>query len=353
MGLLAYRYLLEVSKIRQLSPAPESDVERLRNPPERGGFGQLYRARAKVLMNQKATSVADIAWVLSLQADGLIRTHIREDETLENYQEQEWFQRLSRRKKLRYEKLMAAKMAHNQKIRERVRMGRDRRAGEVRLNCRTRDRLSEEYPLTTTESRGMQIQTMNDFNHMLQMQEQEFKVPESAEESRHIKAIEQESAELQKEAEQGNADSVPEIAKLDSSPRRAPQSATAEEDGLKPAAVQVNEIDEVLILWQDIKDADYAGGKWPGQVSHGELTRGKADITRGPRGLATSQHVIGVQKEIAAAWKELATPQRADMESPEPSTESVKQLEVEDSPELPQHISLKERISNVLSFLRR
>lgn len=102
LGLRAYRLLREFSMQRQLAPPPELitvteeylAARRPREPVEaeeydkknRKRIGQFMhkRERAKVLMNQKATSIADVAAVLSIQ-DEEIKNGLLEKEYERGY----------------------------------------------------------------------------------------------------------------------------------------------------------------------------------------------------------------------------------------------------------------------------
>lgn len=97
LGLRAYQLLREFSMQRQLSPPPEMitvteellDAKRPKKPSEAEAFDKLNkkrlgltmekRERARVLMNQKATSVADIAAVVAIQDEAIANGFLERD----------------------------------------------------------------------------------------------------------------------------------------------------------------------------------------------------------------------------------------------------------------------------------
>lgn len=97
LGLRAYQLLREFSMQRQFSPPPEMitvtkeylALKRPRNPVEAEEFDELNKKRigkpmekkerARVLMDQKATSVADIAAVLAIQQEEIENGLLKDD----------------------------------------------------------------------------------------------------------------------------------------------------------------------------------------------------------------------------------------------------------------------------------
>jgi hypothetical protein len=287
-GLLAYHQLRELSKQRQLAPpedmvvATQEDIDRRKaryNPIELDQMlndkkltlpqvGQLLpkKLRAKKLMSQKATAVADVAFVLGLQADG---PDAEEAARLKEERRKEWWNNVSRGAKARARKrarLREAKEAQLEARRTRVMKAN----GSVGLNADAAARIAMEY-------RGALVGV----GDQVDLTKPEASVQEEAGVTEVPDSDAVDKATSSRRGRLSHSGEVPPETheKERGDPLSSPPSVTTETgtdvqpSAARPAAEQeARDAKEVRILWADLRDAAYAH-EWPETVIHAELER--------------------------------------------------------------------------------
>jgi hypothetical protein len=269
--------------------------------------GQLLpkELRAKKLMSQKATAVADVAFVLGLQADG---PDPEEAARLKEERRKEWWNNISRGAKARARKrarLREAKEAQLEARRTRVMKAN----GSVGLNVDAATRIALEYRGALVGV-GDQVDLTKPEAKVQEEQAEEV-VEASATEVQDSDAVDKatrsprgrlsHSGEVPPEThekEQGDQLSSPPSVTTETGTDVQPSAA-------QPAAEQeVRDAKEVRILWADLRDAAYAH-EWPETVIHAELERmaiakSKVLIPQSRKEVlvtnSRSIHVIGGQK---------------------------------------------------------
>lgn len=294
-GLLAYHQLRELSLQRQLQPPDylikttiqtaskeqrakmtkeeeEKWDEEHEGKPYPDGRAEMAhrRERARKLMSQKATSVADVAFVVDLmQREG----HLRSAASVEELMKQRRTERLEEASKRRTKKLRAE--WRKEEKREQWYMDMTRKVQEGTkwgLDMYSARRISLEYGGLIVDPRIGRARVL---------------LP-----GRGGSA---------KEIESGNADEREGVQESDTmavttSPTTEPSSSS----------LSSSPPPDVRILWSDLRDATFAAS-WPGIVSHGELERLAVSRRPGRRGgdapsvfVERSVHVMGGMKMAGA-----------------------------------------------------
>src|SRR5271170_785728 len=277
-GLLAYQHLRELSLQRQLSPPDElvkttqADIDRItskydpvdleekkrRKTLKLPILGQMLPQdiRARKLMDQKATSVADVAFVLGMQSK-LANPN-------EGWRERE--KRLANKGVGRSRKYRKRLQILGQQREEQEKMIAKRadlveivngNEGQLRLESYAAKRISMEY-------QGRVIRP-GEASSLKELEETKKATEEFA-------AVETKAEDTSKDAETGV---------------KASQDLGEERDESSRT---------IKILWADMRDGTYAQ-EWPENVLHNELER-KAVTMGEHQEISTSVHVVGAEQGV-------------------------------------------------------
>ena len=299
-GLLAYRQLRELSLQRQLLPpddmviTTQEDIDRIKNKhdpvdleymEEEGELklpreGDLLpkKERARKLMSQKKTAVADLAFVLGLQAEG---PSPEEAARLREERKKKWWANINKRARTRVMRRAEAKeLAEQNKDSPEVMLAKAFSRTNVGLDHHAAERIA-------IEAQG----TLSTGSTKAVLRRPGRPTPE-------IK-VSNEPAALASENQSAEGTMIPVEAQREDmnleQPSPQPKPAEEVEDTLKIAPGQVR------VCWADLRDAAYAES-WPETVTHAELARMAAAkvVTKHKGGYNTlftkSIHVIGTQK---------------------------------------------------------
>ena len=271
-----------------LAIAIEEKSKNLRLPK----VGQLLpkELRAKKLMSQKSTAVADLAFVLGLQAEG---PDPDEAARLKEERRKEWWDNISKGAKSRARKRARLEEGKKEQLEKRRQMAIKAEGGALGLTTEAANRIAMEYH-----------DRLIRHNDLLVLEKKGGK----AEKGKIA------STKGQKE---GNGTGT------DTDSTEAPRPFAASLAAVRAAVKKPMEQREVRVLWADLRDAAYAQ-TWPGTVVHAEVERRavvkKAQGGGRPRVESSSVHVIGGQKgsgwyldpvESAQLKKEVVEPRRA------------------------------------------
>lgn len=280
--------------------------------------GQLLpkELRAKKLMSQKATAVADVAFVLGLQADG---PDPDEAARLKEERRKEWWNNISRGAKARARKrarLREAKEAQLEARRTRVMKAN----GSVGLNADAATRIAMEYrgalvgvgdqvDLTNPEAKVQEEQAEEVVEAGATQVQDSDAVDKATSSPRGRLSHSGEMPPETHEKEQGDQLSSP--PSVTTEPTKAGEAPTTETGtDVQPSAArpgaepEARDAKEVRILWADLRDAAYAH-EWPETVIHAELERmaiakSKVLIPQSRKEVLVTKsrsiHVIGGQK---------------------------------------------------------
>lgn len=280
--------------------------------------GQLLpkELRAKKLMSQKATAVADVAFVLGLQAEG---PDPEEAARLKEERRKEWWNNISRGAKARARKRARLREAKEAQLEARRKMV-IKADGSVGLNADAATRIAIEYR-SALVGVGDQVD-LTKREAEVQQAEAEEVVEASATAGQDADAVHKvtrsprdrlsHSGEVPPETHRKQqGDRLPPPPSVTTKPAEAGERPTAATDtdvepsAARQAAIQGGrEPKEVRILWADLRDAAYAQ-EWPEMVIHAELERmaivkSKVLIPQGRKEVlvtnSRSIHVIGGQK---------------------------------------------------------
>jgi hypothetical protein len=275
--------------------------------------GQLLpkELRAKKLMSQKTTAVADVAFVLGLQAEG---PDPEEAARLKEERRKEWWNNISRGAKARARKrarLLEGKEAQLE-ARRRMAMKAD---GSVGLNADAARRIAMEYRVALAAG-GDQVDLAKRGAEVEEKEKTEVRVVAGKDQDgiENVKTnprgrtprLEEAFTNAQKDSQREQLPSAP----SDATEKTESAEATTEGTDVKPlaaapaAAQGPSDPKEVRVLWADLRDAAYAA-EWPETVVHAELERmavAKSQVIL-PQGRkevlvpkSRSIHVIGGQK---------------------------------------------------------
>ena len=319
-GLLAYHQLRELSKQRQLAPpedmviTTQEDIDRMKaryEPAELGDMikdrelklpkvGQLLpkELRARKLMSQKTTSVADVAFVLGLQADG---PDPREAARLKEERRKEWWNNISRGAKTRARRREKLREGKEEQLEARRKMAMKADKASLGLNPDTATRIAMETQGAIFD-RGHQVDVTK-HGHALEEEEIAAAKRQQLEEGATVEADVN---------EKGSASTVAEMTGPGIQTRKSPSLRMAEPDSTEAAereaaeatraespaaaraeAMRPRDPKEVRVLWADLRDAAYAE-QWPETVVHAELERMAVAKARGTK-LKGGQHALPVK----------------------------------------------------------
>jgi len=284
-GLVAYQRLRELSMLRQLSPpadlitATQEDIDRekdkagsaadqyrlsLENKLKLPKLGQLLpqKLRAKKLMDQKAASVADVAFVLKLANESespesrfkligerALRRHLKKTRRARRRMN------IIREEELKKEEQLQARAS----LVERV----NNNEGQLPLDSHTMHQLSMEYH-GIIHKYG-QVQDLHDISTAQQSTAQWLRSnaqPETPHRGLNLsqriligRTLEEEGKDKEVEVAHGVSQETP---------------AEASSEGETDPEQRNDESGEVRILWADMRDGAYAES-WPSTVFHGLL----------------------------------------------------------------------------------
>jgi hypothetical protein len=273
--------------------------------------GQLLpkELRAKKLMSQRATSVADVAFVLGLQAEAPAP---EEAARLKEERRAAWWNNISRGAKARARKRAKLQERKEEQLEKRRQMAMKAEHGDVGLNSDAAKRIAMEYQgvlapsghkvdLTQREEGTIgDVAVVGDQERMdkvgTNLRSRASRSGDAVTTAQGKRGREQTSAQI---AETGSTD--PSEAGINEEPSAHSLAAAA---AVRAAVKKEEESKEVRVLWADLRDAAYAE-RWPETVVHAELERmavakGKRMVAEGTKELlvprSRSVHVIGGQK---------------------------------------------------------
>ena len=299
-GLLAYRQLRELSLQRQLLPpddmviTTQEDIDRIRDKHDpvdleymeeedklklpRVGDLLPKKERAKKLMSQKKTAVADLAFVLGLQAEG---PSPEEAARQREERKKQWWANINRRARKRVRRRAEAnELAEQKKGSPEEMLAKALSRTNVGLDHHAAERIA-------IEAQG----TLNTGSMKAFLQRPGKPTPEIKVSNRPTAtASDNQSAEgtmIPVEAQRKDMNLE--------QPTPQPTQTEQVEDTLKIAPGQVR------VCWADLRDAAYAES-WPETVTHAELARmAAAKVVTKHKGVphtlfTKSIHVISTQK---------------------------------------------------------
>ncbi|ERF71707.1 hypothetical protein EPUS_05579 [Endocarpon pusillum Z07020] len=301
-GLLAYHQLRELSLQRQLQPpdylikttiqtaSKEQRAKMTREEEEKwdeehegkpypDGHAQMAhrRERARKLMNQKATSVADVAFVVDLmQREG----HLRSAASVEELMKQRRAERLKEASKRRTKKLRAEWRKEEKREQWYIDMTRKVQEGtKWGLDMYSARRISLEHGGLIVDPRIGRARVT---------------LPGREGDAKEIESGNAEEREGAQESDTRAVTTSPTTEPSSSSLSSSSSSSSSPPPPPPPPAVR--------ILWSDLRDATFAAS-WPGIVFHGELERlavsrrpGRRSGDAPPVFVERSVHVMGGMK---------------------------------------------------------
>ena len=245
--------------------------------------GQLLpkQTRARKLMSQKETAVADAAFVLGLQAEGL---DPKEAAELKEERRKKWWNNISRGARARATKRAKLREGKEEQLEKRRQMAMKADSASLGLKGDSAMRIAMEYRGALLVGGGQVDLTKRESVVVEEMLEG------NVDDGRSGSSTERKTHSQEQRREQ--------LDEATDEPPSAEALAAA-----RAAAMQRMSPREVRILWSDLRDAAYAE-KWPETVVHAELERmavAKMENTAGNRkGVVTAKsvsvHVIGGQK---------------------------------------------------------
>ena len=278
--------------------------------------GQLLpkKLRAKKLMSQKSTAVADLAFVLGLQAEG---PDPDEAARLKEERRKEWWDNISRGAKSRARKRAKLEEGKKEQLEKRRRMAMEAEGGALGLNSEAAKRIAMEYHDRLV--RHNNLLTLTEEGHKAEKQ----KIASTKGQKGTVEGGVPGSSMAAKRADSEGLQEPPTKRRDDADSTEAPRPFATSLTATRVAVKMPMEPREVRVLWADLRDAAYAQ-KWPETVVHAELERRavvkKAQEDGRPRVESSSVHVIAGQKgsgwyldpvESAQLKKEVVEPRRA------------------------------------------
>ena len=284
--------------------ATQEDVDRVKARYDPVDFEELRKAnkirlpkvgellpktfRAKKLMSQKMTSVADVAFVLGLQAEG---PNSEEAQRLKDESREAWWSRISKGARKRARANAEKRKAEEEQLKERRKLVHGDRSSGLKLERDAARRIAMEHqglvssgevtlPSRRTEERSEAAEVADS------MKEES---PEEIAARRQRFRKKNPELELFPELDEEAIDAL--ILKRDER-----QKAAEKENTMRGRWAIPTKPREVRVLWADLRDAAYAE-QWPETVVHAELER--AALTKaayGAVGFGRSVHVISGQK---------------------------------------------------------
>jgi hypothetical protein len=275
--------------------------------------GQLLpkELRAKKLMSQKATSVADVAFVLGLQAEA---PDPEEAARLKEERRAAWWNNISRGAKARARKRAKLQEGKEEQLEKRRQIAMKMEHGGVGLNSDAAKRIAMEYRGVLAPSGHKVDLTQREEGIIGDIAAVEERDQERADtvgtnlRSRTLRSGDalktaQGVHEREKPSPQaaGTGSTDPSEAITDEEPSAHSLAAAA---AVRATVKEGEESREVRVLWADLRDAAYAE-RWPETVVHAELERmavakGKRMVAGGTKELlvprSRSVHIIGSQK---------------------------------------------------------
>jgi hypothetical protein len=269
--------------------------------------GQLLpkELRAKKLMSQRATSVADVAFVLGLQAEA---PDPEEAARLKEERRAAWWDNISRGAKARARKRAKLQEGKEEQLEKRRQIAMKAERGGVGLNSDAAKRIAMEYRGVLAPSGHKVDLTQREEGIIGDVATVEERDQERVDESRASRSGDavttaQGKREREKSSPQiaGTSSTDPSEASIDEEPSTHSLATAA---AVRAAVKNEEESREVRVLWADLRDAAYAE-RWPETVIHAELERmavakGKRMVAGGTKELlvprSRSVHVIGAQK---------------------------------------------------------
>lgn len=269
--------------------------------------GQLLpkELRAKKLMSQRATSVADVAFVLGLQAEA---PDPEEAARLKEERRAAWWDNISRGAKARARKRAKLQEGKEEQLEKRRQIAMKAERGGVGLNSDAAKRIAMEYRGVLAPSGHKVDLTQREEGIIGDVATVEERDQERVDESRALRSGDavttaQGKREREKSSPQiaGTSSTDPSEASIDEEPSTHSLATAA---AVRAAVKNEEESREVRVLWADLRDAAYAE-RWPETVVHAELERmavakGKRMVAGGTKELlvprSRSVHVIGAQK---------------------------------------------------------
>jgi hypothetical protein len=275
--------------------------------------GQLLpkELRAKKLMSQKTTSVADVAFVLGLQAEA---PDPEEATRLKEERRAAWWNNISRGAKARARKRAKIQEGKEEQLEKRRQIARNAERGGVGLNSDAVKRIAMEYggvlapsghKVDLTQREGGVIGDVAAVEERDQERIDKVGTNLRSRTSRSGDTVKtaQGVQEREKSSPQvaGTGSTDPSEASIDKEPGAHSLAAAA---AVRAAVKKGEESREVRVLWADLRDAAYAE-RWPEMVVHAELepmavAKGRRMVAGGTKELlvprSRSVHVIGGQK---------------------------------------------------------
>lgn len=280
--------------------------------------GQLLpkQLRAKKLMSQKATSVADLAFVLGLQTEG---PDPEEAARLKEERRKAWWNNISKGAKARARKRAKLQEAKEQQLEARRRMAMKPEVASLGLDSDTATRIAMEYrgamigngdqvDLTKREANVEEEGELEDVreingqdHHGVEKVSTNLRGPISL--SEDVASTAQEKQPHEQLPFQSTTTDNPEAAETTT------EATTVGTDldslaAARAAAQEASDAKEVRVLWADLRDAAYAES-WPETVVHAELERmavakSRVVVPNGQKEVLVARsrtvHVIGGQK---------------------------------------------------------
>jgi hypothetical protein len=274
--------------------------------------GQLLpkELRAKKLMSQKTTSVADVAFVLGLQAEG---PDPEEAARLKEERRKEWWDNISRGAKARAKKRARLREGKEGQLEARRRMAMKADEASLGLKSDAATRIAMEY-------QGAVIRGWNqvDLTKRKVETEEEGKIEEDsatdgqdhdsgkkAEPGGRVSGLGDAFTKAQEKWQRGQSPVPTAAAEATEATGKTTEGTNLVSLAAAGAEAQIpRDPKEVRVLWADLRDAAYAE-VWPETVVHAELERmavamGKVIIPKGRKEVlvpkSRSVHVIGGQK---------------------------------------------------------
>lgn len=323
-GLLTYHRLRELSLQRQLAPpedlviATQEDVDRVKAKYDPVDLEELWKARkikmpkvgellpkefrAKKLMSQKMTSVADVAFVLSLQADG---PGPEEAQRLKDESREAWWSRITKGARKRARANAVKRKAETDKVAETAKLVKNSSLG---LEKHAAERIAMEHqglarpggsrlPFRGEEKKAESAAAIQGSDAEPTEKPSEMPSKNETKQERYLH-------DKRRQFRQAYPDSPISDEDLDASILKAKSEIEAEESlhqegnaaerGIMGRKAIPTQPREVRVLWSDIRDAAYAEA-WPDTVLHAELER--AALAKGLGRSVRSVHIISGQKE--------------------------------------------------------
>jgi hypothetical protein len=275
--------------------------------------GQLLpkELRAKKLMSQRTTSVADVAFVLGLQAEA---PDPEEAARLKEERRASWWNNISRGAKARARKRAKLQEGKEEQLEKRRQVAMKAEPGGVGLNSDAAKRIAMEYRGVLAPS-GYKVDLTQRgegiIGDIAAVEERDQERVDKAGTNLQSRASRSGDAVTTAQGKREREQSSPQTAETGStdpsepSVDEQPSAHSLEAAAAVRAAVKKEEESrEVRVLWADLRDAAYAE-RWPETVVHAELERmavakGKRIVAGGTKELlvprSRSVHVIGGQK---------------------------------------------------------